>query len=700
MRRLAACLAVLALPGAAAAAPVSVTEAQLTAADTAKDWLSYGHGPAEQRFSPLAQITSANAAKLGLAWFADLDTSRGQEATPLAVDGVLYTTTAWSMVKAYDGQSGKLLWSYDPGVDRAKGVDACCDVVNRGVAIYGGLVFVGTLDGRLIALHAATGKPAWSVQTTDPAKHYTITMAPRIAKGRVLIGNGGGEYGVRGYISAYDAQSGKLAWRFYTVPNDPKAGPDHAASDPVMARAAKTWSGEWWKLGGGGTVWDAISYDPTLNRIYFGTSNATPWNQKYASPKGGDTLFLASIVAVNADTGAYVWHYQATPGESWDFDATQQLVQADLTIGGVKTPALMQANKNGYFYVLDRRSGKLISAANFAPVTWATGIDMRTGRPIENPDAHYERSGKPFITAPSAYGAHNWQPMAYSPQTGLVYIPEQEVPAVYVADNDFKPQPQGWNAALDWAKMALPRDPAIRAAARASLKGALVAWDPVKQKQVWRVQYAGPWNGGVLATAGGLVFQGNAAGSVQAFDARSGARLWSSPAETGVVAAPMTYQAGGEQYVAVMAGWGGAFPLAAGELAYASGRVDNVSRLLVFKLGGTAHLPPHTLSADAPPVAPGVPAAPPATIAQGMALYARDCSACHGGAAVNGTGGAIPDLRHSATLADSAGFQSVVRGGALKDNGMAGFSAILTAQQTEAIRAYLVSRAKEDSHGG
>jgi len=678
-----------------AATPANVDTKQLLAADGAADWLSYGHGYAEQRFSPLKQIDSRNASRLGLAWYADLDTARGQEATPLAIDGVLYTTTAWSMVKAFDAKTGTLLWSFDPGVHREKGYDACCDVANRGVAAYKGLLYVGTLDGRLIALHADSGKPAWSVQTTDVSKPYTITMAPRVVKGRVLIGNGGGEFGVRGYISAYDAASGKLAWRFYTVPGNPKDGPDHAASDTIIAKTVKTWSGEWWKLGGGGTVWDAVSYDPKLNLVYFGTSNASPWNQKYLSPHGGDTLFLASIVAVNADTGAYVWHYQATPGESWDFDATQQLIQADLPIGGKIQPVLMQANKNGYFYVLNRKTGQLISANNFAPQSWTTGIDLKTGRPIENPAARYDKSGKPFVITPSAYGAHNWQPMAFNPQTGLAYIPEQEVPSPYVSDNNFKPNPHGWNTALDWGAMSLPSDRKVVAGAMAAMQGALIAWDPVAQKQVWRVQYAGPWNSGILTTAGNLVIQGTAGGLLQAFDARDGKKLWSAPAETGVIAAPMTYSVGGAQYIAVMAGWGGAYALAAGELAYKSGRIDNVSRLLVFKLDGTAQLPPHVAAAEAPLNPPPNLGTGPGVVAAGLSLYAAHCSFCHGGAAYSGAGGAIPDLRHSATLADAAAFQNVVLGGALQANGMASFKGQLDDAQVDAIRAYLIFRANE-----
>jgi PQQ-dependent dehydrogenase (methanol/ethanol family) len=372
------------------------------------NWLTYGRTYSEQRFSPLAKIKADNVKQLGLAWYADIDINRGQEATPLMIDGVLYVSTAWSMVKAYDATSGALLWSYDPHVPRELGVRGCCDVVSRGVAAWKGRIFVATFDGRLVALDARTGTEVWRTMTVDPAKPFTITQAPRVIKGRVVIGTSGAEYGVRGYISAYDSETGKLAWRFYTVPGDPS----QPFEQPILAEAAKTWHGEWWKLGGGGSVWEAISYDPELNLIYFGVSNGVEWNQKERSASRGDNWFLSSIVAVNADTGAYAWHFQATPGEEWDFDAVQQLILADLTIDGKPRQVLMQANKNGFFYVLDRKTGQFISAKNFTPVTWASGVDPRTGRPIENPDVRYDRTGKRVQMLPGALGAHSWQAMA------------------------------------------------------------------------------------------------------------------------------------------------------------------------------------------------------------------------------------------------------------------------------------------------
>src|SRR5882762_4769756 len=377
-------------PAGAAGPAADVDGARIERAEQdPANWITYGRTYGEQRFSPLDRITAENAKQLGLAWYADMDTDRGQEATPLVIDGVMYVSTAWSMVKAYDAASGKLLWSYDPQVPRRLGVNGCCDAVSRGVAAWNGKIFVATFDGRLVALDATSGKPVWSVLTVDPEKPYTITQAPRVIKGRVVIGNAGSEYGVRGYISAYDAETGKFAWRFYTVPGDPSKPFENQA----MARAAKTWSGEWWKLGGGGTVWESLSYDPALNLIYFGVSNGVEWNHTVRSAGKGDNLFLSSIVAVNADTGEYVWHYQATPGEEWDYDAVQQLTLADLNIDGRLRHVLMQANKNGFFYVLDRQTGALVSAKSFVPVTWARGIDMRTGRPLENPQSRYSTTG-------------------------------------------------------------------------------------------------------------------------------------------------------------------------------------------------------------------------------------------------------------------------------------------------------------------
>jgi len=657
-------------------APADVNAARMKFADRdAANWLSYGRTYSEQRFSPLPKITADNAARLGLAWYADLDTDRGQQATPLVIDGVMYVSTAWSMVKAYDAASGKLLWSYDPEVPREYGVKACCDVVNRGVAAWQGKIYVGTIDGRLVALDARSGKPVWSVVTGDQSKAFTITQAPRVVKGRVIIGMSGGEYGIRGYISAYDAQTGKLTWRFYTVPGDPSKPFENKA----MEMAARTWSGEWWKLGGGGTVWDAISYDPDLNLVYFGVGNGIEWARNYRTASKGDNLFLSSIVALNADTGKYVWHYQATPGEEWDFDAVQQLILADLTIEGKPRKVIMQANKNGFFYVLDRRNGQFISAKTFVPINWASGIDAKTGRPIENPGIRYDQTGKPVSMMPGALGAHSWQPMAYNPKTGLVYIPAQEIGLTFTPVAGLAPSAMGWNVAV-----ATTNTPGT--------KGYLIAWDPVRQKEVWRVGYRGPWNGGTLTTAGNLVAQGDAAGNFNVYRADSGEKLWSTPTQSAVMAGPSTYEVNGEQYIAVMSGWGGAFPLLQGKESAQSGNLRNVSRVLAFKVGGTATLPPlppdRELVLNPPPAT-----ADAATVAAGEGLFAQYCGVCHGESAVGG--GVVPDLRASTFLGNDF-FNKIVLDGMLKDAGMAAFKAVLEQKDADAIRAYLIKRANED----
>jgi len=666
----------------------AVTRERLLKADAA-NWLTTGRTYDEQRHSPLDQINDTNVGGLGLAWFADLETARGQEATPLAIDGNLYVSTAWSMVKAYDGRSGRLLWSYDPEVPRETLAKACCDAVNRGVAAWGDRLFVGTLDGRLVALDRHSGKPLWSVVTVDRSLPYTITGAPRVVDGKVIIGNGGSEFGVRGYITAYDVRDGRQLWRFYTVPGDPSKG----FEGKHLEAAAGTWKGEWWKLGGGGTVWDSMAYDPELDLLYIGVGNGSPWNQAYRSPGGGDNLYLSSIVALKPDTGEYVWHYQTTPGETWDYTATQHMILADLQIGGAVRKVIMQAPKNGFFYVLDRTSGQLISAKPYTNINWATGMDMKTGRPIENPEARYDRTGKPWVSIPGAAGAHSWHPMSYDPNSGLVFIPVIDAGFPYFPEQDWKPASMGFNVGIDMAAGAMPADPAVRRATLDATRGALVAWDPVRQTARWRVEYPGPWNGGVLSTAGNVVFQGTAGGRFAAYQASSGRLLWSTDAQTGVVAAPMTYSIDGEQYVAVLAGWGGVWAISPGILSTKSGVVPNVSRLLVFKLGGTAVLPDPRPFNQAPIDPPALKASAQ-QVAEGNRLYGRFCGVCHGDAAISGT--IVPDLRRSATLGVPETWQQVVIGGLLKDNGMVSWQKVLTPAQADSIRHYVISRANED----
>ena len=456
------------------------------------NWLTTGHTYDESRDSPLGQINDRNVQGLGLAWFYDLDTDRGQESTPLAVDGVLYTTSAWSKVQAFEGATGRLLWQFDPEVPRKTGVKSCCDSVNRGAAYWSGKIYVGTIDGRLIAVDAKTGRQVWSVVTVDQSRSYTIGGAPRIVDGRVIIGNAGSDYAVRGYVSAYDAETGRMIWRFYTVPGEPGTK-DGAASDAIMEKlASKTWDGQWWTDAGGGggaTVWDGMAYDPETDLLYIGTGNASYWNKAYRSPGEKDNLFAASIVALSAKTGEYVWHFQETPGDTWDYDATQNMILADLTIGGNPAKVLMQASKNGFFYVLDRTTGKPISIKPFVPVNWASSIDPTTGRPTVVPDARYDKTGKMWSALPGSVGGHNWQPMAFSKETGLVYIPAQEVGGAYITEKDFKPRPIGVNLGVDFVQAGLPDDKAKVREIRSHMKGYLLAWDPVNQKEVWRAPH-------------------------------------------------------------------------------------------------------------------------------------------------------------------------------------------------------------------
>jgi quinohemoprotein ethanol dehydrogenase len=665
-----------------------VNESRIIHADREPgNWMTYGRTYDEQRFSPLHQIDDQNVSQIGLAWYYDLDTNRGQEATPIVVDGVMYFTSAWSKVFALNAATGQRLWSYDPKVPGNWAVNACCDVVNRGVAAWNGKIFVGTLDGRLIALDAKTGRLVWETLTIDPSFRYTITGAPRVVKGKVMIGNGGGEFGVRGYVSAYDSETGKLVWRFYTVPGDPSKPFENS----ILGKAAQTWSGDWWKLGGGGTVWNAIAYDPDLDQLYIGTGNGTPWSEKFRSPKGGDNLFTCSIVALKMETGEYLWHYQEDPGDAWDFDSDEDIILADLNVDGRARKVLMQAPKNGFFYVIDRTNGELLSAKPYTFVNWASGVDLKTGRPIETAVARYA-GADPAPIVPGPIGAHSWQPMSYSPITHLAYIPANDAGFKYKLPHSFEAKELAPNYGIDVVAAGMPQDPKVKKAILSTVKGKLVAWDPVQQKAAWTIERPGPWNGGTLATEGNLVFEGTARGNFEAYRADTGAKLWSFPAQTGVMAGPVTYTVKGEQYIAVLAGWGGVFPLAAGEVSFASGRVRNVSRMLVFKLGGQASLPP--AQANQQPQLTKLPnTATSATIHKGEGLFQRYCAACHGDVAVSG--GVLPDLRRSSALTDDSWFEIVLRGD-LQSEGMVSFSKELSHDDAAAIRSYVIFRRNQD----
>lgn len=685
----AAALALSGVATGAGKAKFAVNAAAIAASgDRGDNWLSHGRTYDEQRFSPLNQINAGNVNQLGLAWYADLDTTRGQEATPLVIDGVIYTTTAWSKAKAYNALTGKLIWEYDPKVPGETAVKACCDVVNRGMGAWGDKLFYGTLDGRLIALDRTTGRLLWSTVTVDRTKPYTITGAPRVINGVVIIGNGGAEMGVRGFVAGYDVNTGKQLWKFYTVPDQPGKN-----KEAYLKRAEATWKGEWWKLGGGGTVWDSMAYDPALDLLYIGVGNGSPWNQSYRSPGGGDNLYLSSIVAVRPKTGQYVWHFQETPGETWDFTATQHIVLADLMIDGRMRKVLMHAPKNGFFYVVDRQTGQFIKGKNFVPMNWATGLDPKTGRPIENPEARFDKTGKPFVSMPGAGGAHSWQPMAYDPRQKLMFIPANIAAFPYVPEEKWKAAKYGFNNGLNQGAAAMPANNDVREVAKAATRGALIAWDPVTQTEKWRVDYPGPSNGGLLATAGDLLFQGTAKGDFVAYSSLDGKKLWSFDAQTGVIAAPVTFTVKGQQYVAVMAGWGGIWPLATGALAWKSGPVRNISRLLVFKMGGQAQLPAKP-DPNFGPLDPPAQTASKEVVAKGAYTFGRFCGVCHGDAAIGG--GVVPDLRHSAALGSPETWQAIVHDGALKANGMIGWSKQLSREEIDAIRHYVIARAHED----
>lgn len=661
--------------------PAAIDTVRAVAADGERDnWLLHGRTYDEKRYSPLTDINDGNVNELRLAWYFDTGHNRGLEATPLVIDGVMYSTGNWSVVYAHDAQTGELLWRYDPQVDRAWAVHACCDVVNRGVAAWQGRLYVGTLDGRLVAIDAASGEKVWETLTIDTSKPYTITGAPRIVKGKVLIGNGGAEYGVRGYVSAYDAETGEQVWRFYTVPGNPADG----FENPLMEEIAKTWSGEWWQLGGGGgTVWDSMAYDPELDLLYIGVGNAGPWNRYLRNPEGKDNLFTASIVALRPDTGEYVWHYQETPNDGWDYTSTQHIILADIIWQGELRQVILHAPKNGFFFIVDRRSGQFLSAEPYARVNWALGYD-ESGRPIENPAASYK--DKPAFVRPSPMGAHNWQPMSYSTQTGLVYIPAMDGLMEMKQDKNFSHKPGFWNMGLEPIKVP-PIGPSLNAILNRKVTGgSLLAWDPVKQQKVWEVKHPLTWNGGVLSTAGNLVFQGTADGRLVAYRATDGEALWQMDVQAGVIAPPVTYRVAGEQYVALQVGWGGAYGLAAG-LPPPPGVPK--SRIMAFKLGGaSAALPPREPRQFYDPPAPLTDNK--AILEHGEYLYNSFCQGCHGVGVVSN--GAIPDLRWMAP-AYHDNFHAIVLGGALKGVGMVSFAEVLSDKDADAIRAYIVREA-------
>jgi PQQ-dependent dehydrogenase (methanol/ethanol family) len=660
------------------------------------NWLSFGRTYEEQRHSPLTQVNKETVGQLGLAWYKDMNTNRALEATPIVVDDTMFFTSTWSRVYAVDARTGETKWSYDPKVPGEWARKACCDVVNRGVAVYKGRVYVGTLDGRLVSLDAATGSVVWEVDTLiDRTRFYTITGAPRVANGKVFIGNGGAEFGVRGYVTAYDAESGDEVWRFFTVPGDPSLPFEH----PEMELAAETWKGgSWWEFGGGGTVWNSIVYDPDFNNVYLGVGNGSPWTRVIRSPGGGDNLFLSSVVALDADTGSMKWYYQTTPGDNWDFTAVQDMALADMEVDGEMRKVLLQAPKNGFFYVLDRKDGKLLRANPFATVTWASHVDMETGRPVENPELDYTK--KEQWVLPGPLGAHNWQAMSVDEEAGVVYIPAQDNPLIYGMSEDwtqsglYKRNPGGWNTGLEFGRITqLVLD---NIADQPTPKGYLKAFDPLTGEDKWVVEIPHYWNGGVLSSAGGLVFQGDALGMFTAYDKDTGDALWQFNTYTSMLAPPITFEIDGEQFVSVLTGTGGG-DLFGGEplppvAEHASLTYNNYGRLLVFKIGGTEQLPVPTVRDRSIPVQADLVASND-QIAAGERHYNTYCAVCHGLAVRSG--GSIPDLRRMSEGTHTA-FNQIVQDGLLAANGMSAFDDVLSGEDTTMIHHYVRARAEQD----
>jgi quinohemoprotein ethanol dehydrogenase len=670
------------LLAAPAAGQSPVDDERLAAsADDPASWLSHGRTWSEDRYSPLAQIHEGNVSGLTPAWVYATGETRGHEATPLVADGVLYTTLPWSIVVALDAASGRELWRHDPAVPKSWGRHACCDVVNRGVALYRGRVYVGTLDGRLVALDAKTGERAWETLTIDRSRPYTITGAPRAAEGLVFIGNGGAEFGVRGYVSAYDAESGALVWRFYTVPGPPDLPREH----PELESAAETWSEDsTWESGLGGTVWDSLAYDPEIGLLYVGVGNASPYDRRVRSPGGGDNLYLASILALRAATGERVWHYQTTPAENWDYTATQHMILTDLEIGGRTRRVLMQAPKNGFFYVLDRATGELLSAQKYASASWASHVDPETGRPVETGRGEWHEA--PAMVIPGIAGAHNWHPMAWSPKTQLVYIPTQEMAYPFHAEERHGHRPGHLNTAEDYPEFMRMFD-GFERSFRFCDATALTAWDPVASKPVWKVAHRSEVNGGALATAGNLVFHGSGDGALEAYRASDGVKLWGAEVGIAVMAAPISYRVGGEQLVAVSVGIGGSAGLNLTQFDY-----QNAGFVIAWKLGGTARLP--TVQRRPPGRVVVEPTeASPEVVAAGQALYAENCFRCHGLGAKSG--GLLPDLRFSSQATHDR-WNDIVLGGIRADRGMASFADVLDADSSRTIQAYVIAQAHRE----
>ena len=681
-------------------------ERMQAAASEPGNWLAPGRDTQGTYYSPLTRINSHNVGKLGFAWDYDLGTYRGQEATPIVVDGVMYTSGTWGYVYAVDAATGKQIWRYDPHATHLAARHPCCDLVNRGVAVWKGRVYVASVDGRLHALDAATGAEVWNADTIiDHTLPYSSTGAPQIAGRVVVIGNSGadmGQGGVRGYVSAYDVGTGAFQWRVFTVPPEP----GHAYESAALVAAAKTWDSPRaakYKLGG--TAWDGFAYDPALDLVYFGTGNAAPYDSRQIGPSQLDELYTASILAVRADSGQLAWYYQTTPHDHWDFDSVQKLVMADMVIGGKPRQTIMQASKNGFFYVLDRKSGELLSAANYTYVNWASSVDLHTGRPVLTDQADWSR--KPSNMYPSWAGGHTWNPMSYSLATHLVYIPVLDVPNIWVdmaanggavkyidgffTVNGIMPDDSYEPDELRGMFGPLPQLSSIAGTRQGKLVRELIrAWDPVAGKTVWEHETSSGmrgYDGGVMSTAGNLVFQGRGSGELWVYAADSGKVLKTIPTGSHIMAAPTTYTVNGEQYVAVQAGYGGA-AITVGTIppGSAAAKYQNINRIIAFKLGGPK-VPPPPPRVAAPIQKPPEQTASPQSIQAGEIKFVQECSRCH----VLGPS-VTPDLRNLSPSLHAI-FQDIVLRGAVAPTGMEAFDDVLTEKDVQDIHAYLIDQA-------
>lgn len=678
--------ALLTLPGTLTAAEKKIDDKAISDVSNTADWLAYGRNHNEQRYSPLKDINSENIGKIGVEWYMDLPNDVGLTSTPLVIDGVMYFIGSQNIVRAVDARTGKLIWEFDPQVGKELADQQ--HVMwrdSRGITAYGDKIFVATWDGRLIGINRKDGKQVWSQRTFPLSSGLHINGAPKAFKGKVIIGNGGTEVSnARGFVTAYDAETGDLAWKFNIVPGNPADG----FEAPEMEMAAKTWTGEWWKNGGGGNAWHGFTYDEELNTIYVGTGNGSPWNRKVRSPGGGDNLFLCSIVALDPDTGKYKWHYQTNPGETWDFNSNMDMVLADIEVDGKPIKALLHAPKNGFFYVIDRQTGKVVSAEKFTEANWASHIDLKTGRPVENPDARYP-NGKTLLT-PTAWGAHSWHAMSYNPDSGLVYLPTMNLQSTYSDEGvDLKNWSHNnytWNTAVAGTFDPIP----------GMSLGTLQAWDPIKQKAAWKVEQDFLWGAGTLTTGGNLVFQGEPTGLFKAYDAKSGKLLWTYNAGLGISAPAITYQLDGKQMISLLVGFGG------GWSSNLTGTADKLGwaykaqtrRLITFSLDGKIQVPAQHGPVFAQPLYDKDFKLDEAKADTGAGVFnGKGCVNCHGAGVIASS--MAPDLRASHAVTDSETFRSIVQRGALLNNGMPAFPK-LTDDEVEAIRHYIRKEARKE----